>query len=231
MACYVPNRRNVLSLLAGAACPQFARAAANVDLALVLAVDCSYSISEYQFRLQMRGLGQAFLDSEMLDLVSHGLRGKIAISAFLWSDPKGQQLIVPWRVLEKAGDTIDIGTTLLTAPRLLNAGSTSTGSALLYAAQLLQHAPSGSRRVVDVSSNGHCNFGEPIKTARDHVVGQSITINGLAIDDEQKNMFDYMQTNMIGGAGAFVVTANDFNDYTRAIRLKLFKEIAGLSLS
>lgn len=231
MALYVPNRRNVLSLLGVAAFSKLSLAATNVDLALVLAVDCSYSIGEYHYHLQMRGLGQAFLDSEMLDLVSHGLRGKIAIAAFLWSDPVGQQLVVPWRVLEKAGDAIDIGTTLLTAPRLLNAGSTSTGAALLYAAELLQQAPSGSRRVVDVSSNGHCNFGEPIRNARDKVVGQSITINGLAIDDEQKNMFDYMQANMIGGDGAFVVTANDFNDYTRAIRSKLFKEIAGASLA
>ena len=231
MALYAPNRRDVLALLGLAAFSKLSFASTSVDLALVLAVDCSYSIGDYEYRLQMRGLGQAFLDSEMLDLVSHGMRGRIAISAFLWSDPTGQQLIVPWRVLEKANDAIEIGTAFLLAPRNLNAGSTATGSALLYAAELLQHAPAGSRRVVDVSSNGPCNFGEPIRSSRDNLVGRSIVINGLAINNERKNMFEYMEANMIGGDGAFVITANDFNDYTLAIRNKLFKEIAGATLT
>ena len=32
----------------------------EVDLALVLAIDCSFSVDSHEFAVQMRGLGQAF---------------------------------------------------------------------------------------------------------------------------------------------------------------------------
>ncbi|MDX1718086.1 MAG: DUF1194 domain-containing protein, partial [Anderseniella sp.] len=40
--------------------PVAAQAGGEVDLILVLAVDCSYSVDSREFRLQMDGIGHAF---------------------------------------------------------------------------------------------------------------------------------------------------------------------------
>ena len=45
------------------------RAAVDVDLALVLAIDCSLSVDDYDYRLQLRGTGQAILDSGLVQLI------------------------------------------------------------------------------------------------------------------------------------------------------------------
>ena len=52
-----------------------------------------------------------------------------------------------------------------------------------------------------------------------------ITINGLAILNATTDLDKYYRRNVIGGAAAFVVTANDYQDYPRATLLKLLREI------
>ena len=96
MAAFNRMRRQVLSLLGATAFPKMVHAATQVDLALVLAIDCSYSVDAAEFQLQLRGTGQALLDSKTFEAISRGPNQKIAISVFLWSDPESQFVIVPW---------------------------------------------------------------------------------------------------------------------------------------
>ena len=224
-------RRHVLGLVAGAALTQKAFASTPVDLALVLAIDCSYSVDPYEYQLQMRGTGQAFLDSKILEAVSRGPNKKIAVSAFFWSDPDQQYVIVPWRLLANASDAIEIASIFLRAPRDIYRGTTATGTALLFAKDLLDTAPPSLRRVVDVSTDGTSNTGADVSVARDQLVAAGITINGLAIENEVKDLSIYLQKAVIGGDGHFVVKANDFNAYTAAIKMKLLKEITNANLS
>ena len=42
-------------------CPPAAPHDYDVDLALVLAIDCSFSVDAHEFAVQMRGLGRAFM--------------------------------------------------------------------------------------------------------------------------------------------------------------------------
>ena len=225
-----PSRRNVLAMLTYAASSKLAVAAPVVDLALVLAIDCSYSVDAVEYRLQMRGIGQSFLDSRMLEVVTHGSLQKIAICAFHWSDAHTQQIIMPWQILATANDAINLANLFLAAPRLLTAGLTNTGAALLFARKLFEDAPMASRRVVDVSTDGRCNGGPSVQSARDLLVADGITVNGLAIVNEQPNLVSYLEENMIGGDASFVVTANDFNAYADAIRFKLLREIANINI-
>ena len=44
--------------------------------------------------------------------------------------------------------------------------------------------------------------------------------------DEEPDLAEYYADNLIGGAGAFLVTADDANDFARAIRQKLILEIS-----
>jgi Protein of unknown function (DUF1194) len=223
------SRRNLLAFLSSAIIPSVAVANPTVDLALVLAIDCSYSVDDLEYRLQMRGLGQAFLDSQMLDLISRGGRKKIAVAAFHWSDALTQQIIVPWQILQTAKDAIQLADLFLSAPRTLSAGATDTGAALLYAQKLFEVAPAALRKVVDVSTDGKGNGDTEIEKARDKLVASGITVNGLAIVNEEPNLVSYLYENMIGGDDSFVIAANDFNAYSAAIRQKLYKEITNIN--
>ncbi len=55
-----------------------------VDLALVLAVDCSYSVDSVEYRLQMEGLARAFRTSKVIDAIKNGPSGRIAVSVVQW---------------------------------------------------------------------------------------------------------------------------------------------------
>ncbi|MGR3289567.1 MAG: DUF1194 domain-containing protein, partial [Paracoccaceae bacterium] len=60
---------------------------------------------------------------------------------------------------------------------------------------------------------------------RDTLVAQGITINGIAIDRSGSAVIDYYRSEVIGGAGAFVVPARGYHDYPAAIQKKLFREV------
>ena len=51
--------------------------------------------------------------------------------------------------------------------------------------------------------------------------------DGLVILNEEPELDSYYHANIIGGAGAFVMTTMDFHSYARAILAKLIREIAG----
>ena len=56
---------------------------------------------------------------------------------------------------------------------------------------------------------------------------QGITINGVAILNEEPRLARYYAAGVVGGDGAFLLTADDYEDFARAIRKKLFFEIIG----
>ncbi|MFO1033883.1 MAG: DUF1194 domain-containing protein [Hyphomicrobiales bacterium] len=227
MAGPMVSRRQVVGLLAVSPLVAAATAAQAVDLALVLAIDCSLSVDETEFQLQLRGTSQAVLDSAFLQVMEQGANRKIAISAFLWSNPKSQQVIVPWRILDSAHGAMAVADEILSARRTIASGATATGDALAFASRLLEQAPAAERRVVDASTNGPANMGKPVRIERDGVLALGATINGLAVGTKGGNLKRYLEENVTGGPGSFVIEAPDFNAYTLAIRLKLFREVAG----
>jgi Protein of unknown function (DUF1194) len=222
------SRRAVLGLLAGSVSPALASPVA--DLALVLAIDVSFSVDAFEFQLQMQGTGQAFLAPEILEAVGRGARKRIAVSSFLWSDPLSQFVLVPWQLLAGPQDARAIAEVFLRTPRDVPRGTTATGSALQFAQSLLQTAPPTFRHVIDISTDGECNEGPEAPKARDAILALGTTINGLAITKDIPDLDDYLQSNVIGGDQSFVVKANDFEDYGRALRQKLFREITGADI-
>ena len=225
------SRRSFLGLF-GAIVPLPAYAApTDVDLALTLAIDCSYSVDSTEYQLQMRGTGQAFLDPQVLEAVKRGPRKKIAISAFLWSDENIQYVIVPWRLFATVADGQEIAEVFLRAPRNLYRGSTATGSALLFAQSLLEGSPPSLRRVIDISTDGYANTGDKMPKARAQVLEDGTTINGLAIENEARDLSTYLKTEVAGGNGHFVVKADNYESYAAAIKMKLLREISNADLS
>ena len=225
------SRRQALAALGLTAFPKISDAASLVDLALVLAIDCSFSVNEEAYHLQMQGLGEAFNDAEIHKLILKGFHRRIAIAAFHWSNPDAQRIVLPWRILEGASDAKNAGQVLLNAPREIEAGVTATGSALLYALKLFDGAPSGTRQVVDISTDGSSNSGSSAPAARDAITSSGITINALAILDEEPHLTSYLERDVIGGDGAFIETADDFSAFGAAIRKKLMREISNSATS
>lgn len=204
---------------------------AEVDLALVLAVDCSFSVDFREFALQMKGLGEAFRKPEIKRAIAMGNLQRIAVSVVQWSDESNQVVAMPWTILESEEDGDLFGETLAAMPRKLAEGGTSISSALLYSAAHLSRAPRALRLVIDVSSDGRNNVGVPVSAVRDRLVSQGITINALTILNEWPTLDVYFQNQVVGGEGHFVIPANDYGAYADAIYRKLLREITGPGIS
>jgi hypothetical protein len=230
------SRRRALSLIA-ASCGIVLRTSTaqpnegEVDLALVLAIDCSFSVDASEYALQMQGLGKALQSAAVFEAISKGPKQKIAISAFHWSDDKTQQMVLPWTVISTATQAASAGEFLAVAPRLLAEGGTSISSALLYAQALLQQAPASTRKVVDLSTDGRNNIGVPANTIRNRLVAAGLTINALAITNEWETLNIYLENQIIGGEGSFVIKAVNYEGYADAILRKLVREIIGPGIS
>lgn len=202
-----------------------------VDLALVLAVDCSFSVDSQEFRLQMEGLGRAFLRPEVKKAIRAGYQQRIAVIVMQWSDEGNQLVVLPWTVLAGDADADEVGNILKVMPRRLAEGGTSISTALAFGQALFATAPKAERRVIDVSSDGRNNIGPPVDAARDRVVAAGITINALAILNEWPTLDVYFEQQVAGGEGHFVIPANNYEAYGEAIYRKLLKEITGPGIS
>jgi hypothetical protein len=204
----------------------------DVDLALVLAIDCSFSVDTSEFRLQMQGLGQAFRRREVHDAIAQGTNGRIAISVFQWSDDRSQLIVVPWTIVDGPTAANALADQLETMPRKLAEGGTSISSAMRFAAAMLQAAPVRSERLVmDISSDGRNNIGVSTDRVRNEIVRRGITINGLVIINEWPTLDKYFEQQVVGGPSHFVIVANDYPAYAEAIYRKLLREITGPGIS
>ena len=58
---------------------------------------------------------------------------------------------------------------------------------------------------------------------------RGVTVNGLAIVTDDPNLTGYYERRVIRGPGSFVITANGYEDFARAIKLKLLREIRVLT--
>ena len=203
----------------------------EVDLALVLAIDCSFSVDSNEFRQQMEGLGLAFRSKEVKEAISKGPAGRIAVTAIQWSDERNQMIVVPWTEIASEADADALGVLLQAMPRRLAEGGTSISSALMFSAALLTQAPSAERRVVDMSSDGRNNTGPPVSTVRDRLVANGITINALTILNEWPTLDKYFEANVVGGQAHFVIVAENYETYAEAILRKLVREITGPGIS
>ena len=199
----------------------------EVDLALVLAIDCSFSVDSHEFAMQMQGLGEAFRSAAVKKAIAQGARQRIAVTAVQWSDDRNQKIVVPWTIVAGDADADALGQVFIDTQRQLTEGGTSLSTALVFSASLFAAAPAAERMVIDVSTDGRNNSGPPVAPVRDRVVAQGITINGLTILNEWPTLNTYFEANVAGGPGHFVIPANDYDAYGEAILRKLVREITG----
>lgn len=204
----------------------------SVDVELVLAIDCSYSVDLEEFSLQVLGLSDAFRSPEVIRAITDGRFGRIGVSVLQWSSYESQQLAIPWILVDGPDSALALSARIAEMPRLTAEGATSISSAIDASLAALDMSPFSSiRRVIDISGDGRNNSGAPLAHARARALDRNVTINGLAILNDVPTLDYYYKQQLIGGAAAFVLKANDYEDYIKAIRLKLLKEIRSFPVS
>jgi hypothetical protein len=243
MAASVAMTRNVLRALLISALTALsptgfsATDSTQVDVALVIAVDVSYSMDTDEQALQRDGYTAALTSRDFIEAVRKGPTGRIAVTYVEWAGENDQRVVVPWQLIdgpEAAGAFIDA----LKAIPPRRASRTSISGALKFSAELLEQSPHKAlRRVIDVSGDGTNNQGRLVVPTRDDVVAKGITINGLPVMLKEANtgfldipnLDEYYEDCVIGGPGAFVVPARGREQFVEAIRKKLLLEVAGLT--
>ncbi len=194
------------------------------ELALMLAVDISGSVDPSEYRIQRDGLAAALRDP----VVSEALvRAQAQVSVMQWTGTSRQKVTIPWVQIRSFADVDELATRVGADPRRWRSFSTAIGEALKLAESELDRVAHCRRRVIDVSGDGVSNEGVSPRTRHESLRNKSITVNALVIDTEaDTDLTAWFWENVITGEGAFVVTANGFQDYPQRIRQKLLREIA-----
>jgi hypothetical protein len=214
------------------------QAAEPVDLLLVLASDVSRSVDHNKFKLQRNGYAEALSDKRVLEAVSSGRHRRIAVTFVEWSGANAQRVVIDWTVIDGESSARKFGDQLLELPRSF-AERTGIGSAIDFSVALMERAPyTSARRTIDVSGDGTSNSGRDVTIARDEALAKGVTINGLVILSERPMTWNpehtnppgglpnYFRDNVVGGPGAFVIVAENFDSFGQAIIKKLVAEIA-----
>lgn len=208
------------------------------DLALVLSVDSSGSIDDPEFALQVRGFADAFRHPAVLDAMA--ATGRVDVAAVFWGGPSAPVQIVPWQRVESRADAAHFATRLAGTSRHTH-GSTGLGKGVIAALNLLADPSRCDRRaVINVSGDGKANTADAVQrhapagaTNQETLLAHAqrlaekrgVTINGLAIVDDEPDLTAYYRQRVITGPGSFVMEIASRDDFAQAIVRKLRREI------
>ena len=207
-----------------------------VDLELVIAVDVSGSIDPDEARLQRDGYYHAFTNEKVIRAIKSGVLGRIGMVYMEWAGSHYQRTVIEWSVIDGADSARQFVARLADIPPTTQRW-TSISGAIDYAMKLFAESPfEGTRRAIDISGDGSNNNGRPIGAARQEALAQGVIINGLPIVNDrpsawggmsERDVDKYYEQYVIGGPGAFIVVAENFEKFADAILTKLIQEIAG----
>lgn len=198
-----------------------------VDLALVLAVDGSASVTYEEFGLIAGGMAAGLRDPTVVKGLTGDGRSAL-LCLLLWSGAGQQDVITPWTRVAAPEELAAFAQTVDDMPRTVPAGKTAIGEALLAALTLLSHPPTTAKRaVVDVIGDGRSNDGIAPGPIRDRMAAADITINGLCILHEEADLLASYTEEVIGGPAAFAIICHDYPGFAEAMRQKLTREVAG----
>lgn len=240
----------VLGVLSAGAAAVHAQSDAmdQVDTALVVSVDVSNSVNAERYRLQMEGIAQALEDQSVQQAIMSGPNGGILFSMVTWADRP--QVALPWMKISSKAEAMAVAAKVRLLP--LQGGEFTCLTRMLRMAsdKIVPQIPAHALRIViDVSGDGtdNCNADEPVDTVRDELVASGVTINGLPIllgDGDGAGIGTvvapppsgsagvppleaWYTEHVKGGGGSFVLPANGYGDFARAIRQKFVVEISG----
>ena len=205
-----------------------------MDLALVLAVDISYSMDREEQFLQRQGYISAITSPQVISAIQSGRTGKIAVAYVEWAGSSSHFLIVNWHVIKDYASAEQFSQILAQTP-FRQIYRTSISDALIFSANLFDYLPYNTyRRTIDISGDGPNNQGPLVTVTRDRILAKNITINGLPLllkrpEDswfDIPNLDEYYIKCVIGGLSSFSIPVHKVTDFESALRMKLILEIA-----
>ncbi len=203
----------------------------NCSLALVLAMDASKSMSSADFKLAFHGTAAALRSEEVQNAIL-AQSSPVALIAFEWSGQNHQQIVHEWTLLHSREDIDEFASSLENHERGGVGQKTGLGSALAFSYDVLEEWPNCNRNVIDVSSDGYSSDGmTPAEFYARNPPGE-VTVNALVIGgDTNSYIWRYFRDEVLHGPGAFGLAISDFEDYPRAIKEKLLRELTSPQLS
>ena len=192
-------------------------------VALILLVDISSSVSEKNYELQKRGIAEAFKDPQIQKTIE-AQPGGLALSLHEWTDTSN--VSIPWVILKTKKDLEDLSNKILNLKYAIGM-TTAMGDAIIKGVEYFDSTPcEPERKIIDVSGDGPSNTGVEIEVARKKAIDNLVTINGMPIiTTGEPRLSDYYIDKVITPDG-FVLSADGYEDFTRAIKRKLTFEIA-----
>jgi hypothetical protein len=221
-----------LTLALSVSLPALAQTPERVDAALVLAVDVSGSVDDDRYVLQMEGIARAFEDRDVQSTILSGPNAAILVTLVNWSQKP--QIAIPWRVISSRAAATTFAADVRHAPRRAEDFTCMSAMLQVVEGKVLPLMPlPADRMVVDVSGDGrdNCNAPTSVDSLRDALVADGATVNGLPIraGREASTIAQWYGQHVIGGAAAFLLPADGYEDFGRAIRQKFIIEISGRS--
>ncbi|PIR83577.1 hypothetical protein COU18_02740 [Candidatus Kaiserbacteria bacterium CG10_big_fil_rev_8_21_14_0_10_51_14] len=228
-------------------CARESAAQECVDTNLVLAFDASGSIDEEEWILQVEGSADAFLDPEVLRSIVSGPCGAIAVAMVRWAGPGIQRQEIALTRIDSAASAHLFAEALRAVPFEWLAG-TSISGAINFSLDLLESAPfRAGRQIIDISGDGF-DMGNTeelnLNAQRERAAYRGVTINGLAIVNGRApphyppgsnagaveglrnlELGRYYTQRVMAGPRCFVEVALGFEDFARAFRKKLLREL------
>ena len=231
---------------------QAADDAVEVDTALIVSVDVSNSVDDQRYKLQMEGIAQALEDPGVIQAIAGGAKGGILFSMMTWADQAKVNL--PWTRITNAAEAKAVAMRVRALPRQGGQFTCMSRMMRFVSDKIVPQIPAKAVKVVlDISGDGrdNCNEQEPVDTVRDELVQYGVTVNGLPILEgnegegegpggvptqsylpgEQQGtapLEDWFREHVKGGPGSFVLAANGYADFGRAIRQKFVLEVSSL---
>ena len=247
----------VLTLTAPAVCT--AEDLPLVDTALLVSVDVSNSVDEHRYKLQMEGIAEALEDKGVLDAITGGTAGGILFGMVTWADrpsfvmpwtrisTKEEAAAVAAKVRKLQLQSGEF--TCMT--RMMRSVNDKIVPQIPAKATRIVVDVSGD-------GPDNCNADETIESVRDELVATGVTLNGLPINEGDTNapvgegayrapgtafkdsaltkpnsapttLEEWYRAHVMGGVGSFVLPANGYADFGRAMRQKFVIEISGIA--
>ncbi len=200
-----------------------------VDLELVLAVDASGSVDDAEYRLQLSGIATALRDPAVVRAITSGPHKQIALNVLIWAEARHPKDETGWFILADRAEVERAAAMIAAMPRN-QVGGTGIGDGVAHAIRSIdENAIRSDRRVVDVSGDGRetppRQYSTVLSEARSMAIARRVTLNGLAILNEDKQLDAYYRAWLAVGDGSFVEVAQDYDDFAAAMRRKLLREI------
>lgn len=248
-------RRGLAALVVLSVLGSVARAEPAPAVALVVAVDVSQSVDEARFTLQMEGIAAALEDPEVVATMT-GRPGGTLFAMVTWADRAS--LALGWRRIASRADALAAAAQVRATPRQSGEFTCLGQMFRTVAASVIPAMPvPAGRIVVDVSGDGidNCTDPDSLEAERSALLATEATINGLPIlvpgendvvgagayrapgyglratplPQERMGLVQWYRDHVMGGPGAFLLTAAGYDDFSRALRRKFVVEVSDAS--